>query len=71
MSEGKLLMLKVFQDYAFQRDLSLDDIKVWLARENAYNAKNLEILKRWQETRYKREYLTNKQISEWYEFYFC
>ena len=71
MSNGRLLMLKVFQDYAFEINLTLDDIKSWLIHENAYNTKNLEILKQWQKTQYKREYLTDKQIAEWYEFYFC
>jgi hypothetical protein len=71
MSKGKLLMLDAFQKHAYGNDLSVDDIKVWLLRESSYNKTNLEILTRWQETRYKREYLTNKQIAEWYEFYFC
>lgn len=71
MSKGKLLLLDKFQKYAYGNDLSVDDIKVWLARKNAYNKINLEILTRWQKTRYKREYLTNKQIAEWYVFYFC
>jgi hypothetical protein len=71
MSKGKLMMLEAFQKHAYDNDLSVDDIKVWLLRENAYNKYNLEVLTRWQETRYKREYLTIKQIAEWYEFYFC
>ena len=71
MSKGKLLMLRIFQDFAFDTELTNDDIKVWLLRENAYNKTNLEILTRWQETRYKREYLSEKQIQQWYEFYFC
>lgn len=71
-TQGTHWMLKDWQDLTFENDeqSTKDERVVWLARNNAYNAFNIKVLTRWDETRFKREYLNDKQINEWLEFYF-
>ena len=67
-----VLMLKDWQNLTFENDEqpTKDDRIVWLARNNAYTDFTLKVLTRWDETRFKREYLNDNHIEEWLEFYF-
>ena len=71
-TQGTHLMLKGWQNLTFQNEQrpTKDERVVWLARHNAYNDFNLKVLTRWDETRFKREFLNDKHIKEWLEFYF-
>lgn len=71
-TQGTHLMIKDWQNLTFENkeQSTRDERVVWLAVNNAYNPFNLKVLTCWDETRFRREYLNDKQIKEWLEFYF-
>ena len=73
LSSYVLMMLKDWQKLTFENKErpTKDDRIVWLCSNKAYNDFNLKVLTRWDETRFKREFLNDKHISEWLEFYFA
>lgn len=65
-------LLKRWQAKTFKSETrpTVEDIKVFLLLERQYEKKHIECLKKWTNTRYKREFLTTVQIKDWYEFYY-
>lgn len=68
----ELAMFKAFQKKFFKSETipELDDVKLFLAWNGIYSHENLSMLIKWKNTRYKREFLTDAQIGEWFEFYY-
>lgn len=69
----KLINLLIgYQDltYCFAEKPSINDAKIFLAKNMQYTKRNLEVFVKYNDTRYKREKLNKKQFKEWYEFYF-
>ena len=72
INKQELAVLKAFQKrfYSAKEQPSKEDIIVFLAFNEIYSIEFRDMLQKWVKTRYKREYLTDAQISEWFEFYY-
>lgn len=71
-ASGAHIMLTEWQIKTFEHEYKPTEIerKEWLKQANAYNNYNMQILALWDATRFHREFLNDKHITEWLEFYF-
>lgn len=67
-----ILMLKEWQQMTFGMGFkpTQQDIIMFLHRSGDFDEYNYDVLRNWNRTRYKREFLNDQQITEWFQFYF-